>query len=733
VIATRAARAPRRPAAALLTAAALSIGAIGRAVAQPAQPAGPGPVADAPGGAGAAPTGATAEPALSIAELPPLPPAAAQPSSSATVLAAAAAEEDVVVGAAKREQSLGSVASAVTVITADRIRRFGYRTVGEAVAAAAGAYLVDTRLVAALGIRGLQIPGDFNTRILVLIDGASVNEAWGAFAGVGFDTLVGIDEIDRIELIRGPVSSLYGTSAFFGIINIVTRGATEAPRAWARVGAHAIGGLIASAGFAAGALDRQVRGAVQVMRRRGEVGLALPDGGAIHAAREADGARAMTVSLTAAWGGSFAQLRALRARRASPFAPYDVSPAGPAYALTDTQLLIEGGHARSLSPRLAVAARAYANLYRYADAAPPAEPVLYRLDTSGTAQVFGAEARGRYALAGDALGVTAGVEASLDRTRSRAEEIGAPASEVVDVPARFSVLGAYAELDAQPTRWLGFTGGARLDRHSLFASNVSPRAAVFLAQPDRYGLKLLFAEGFRNPSAFEGFFYDGADFSQPVGLRAETIRSYEAVLWARPRVGASLRLSGFYWDARDLIEARSAAPPEDPNLLQFQNVTRYVSTGLEAEVSWRDLSGWYGFAGAALARVGEAATEMTAVAYGAVINAPRITASAGLSTPRLLGLGHLSTELTAIGARPTRPAAESEVGPRSPAWLGWSVVAYVPARRGWELTVSVRNALGRRDLVPASGDYDRSLIEERTVSRVPGEGREAYVELGYAY
>src|SRR6185312_11918362 len=73
-------------------------------------------------------------------DLPPLPSEGETLSSTATVLAAASAEEDVVVGAAKREQSLGNVASAVTVVSADRIRRFGYRTVGEAVAAVAGVY-----------------------------------------------------------------------------------------------------------------------------------------------------------------------------------------------------------------------------------------------------------------------------------------------------------------------------------------------------------------------------------------------------------------------------------------------------------------------------------------------------------------------------------------------------------------------------------------------------------------
>ncbi|MEO6776332.1 MAG: hypothetical protein ABI467_25530, partial [Kofleriaceae bacterium] len=92
---------------------------------------------------------ATAQPAPAVdpGDLPALPAASEDDASSAaTVLAAASAEEDVVVGAAKREQSLGNVASAVTVVSADRIRRFGYRTVGEAVAAVAGVYLVDNRL-----------------------------------------------------------------------------------------------------------------------------------------------------------------------------------------------------------------------------------------------------------------------------------------------------------------------------------------------------------------------------------------------------------------------------------------------------------------------------------------------------------------------------------------------------------------------------------------------------------
>ena len=106
-------------------------------------------------------------PAVPTDDLPPLPAASEEPTSTASQLAAASASEDVVVGADKREQSLGNVASAVTVISADRIRRFGYRTVAEAISGVAGAFVEDNRITKSLGIRGINILGDFNTRILV--------------------------------------------------------------------------------------------------------------------------------------------------------------------------------------------------------------------------------------------------------------------------------------------------------------------------------------------------------------------------------------------------------------------------------------------------------------------------------------------------------------------------------------------------------------------------------------
>ncbi len=664
---------------------------------------------------------------VDVADLPPLPATQDEVSSSATLLAASSAEEDVVVGAAKREQTLGNVASAVTVVSADRIRRFGYRTVSEAIAGVAGVFITDTRLTQQVGIRGLQIPGGFNSRILVLVDGATLNEAWGAFAGVGYDGLVSIDDIARIEVIRGPVGAVYGTNAFFAIINIVTRGAAEGQRAWGRVAINSINGVVTTAGFVAGGVNQQVRGSLLVMDRFGEsvrVNEISPD------PLSSDGARTLIGAVVGQSGGSFAQLRAYRARRDSPFAPYDSDPSlDPPYSLYNTQALLEGGHTRELSKRSSLSVRGYGTAYRYYD------EINYAADDQfvdyGDALTVGAEIRGRYELIPEKLGLTAGVEANYNKTESRSFAIGMETGSV-KIPLDFDTEGVYGELDGQPLPWLGFTGGVRFDRNSVFESRLSPRGALFIAKPEAYGLKLLYAEGFRSPTPFEGYFADGVDFSANPGVGPETIRSFEGVLWARPAPGLSTRVSAFYWDAREVVEQRP--DPDDITLQQFQNVGRYITRGLELEASYRTGEGWYAFGGGTVAQVGSGETD-TEIVYGAVVNAPKVTATGGVSTPKLYGYMHVSADAQFVSLRRTRPAEGGNASPSSPAWAGINATIYVPNLRGFDLTAGVRNLIGTRDLQPAPGDYDRfpDMQPTVTVPRIPAEGREVYVKVGYSY
>ena len=76
--------------------------------------------------------------------------------------------------------------------------------------------------------------------------------------------------------------------------------------------------------------------------------------------------------------------------------------------------------------------------------------------------------------------------------------------------------------------------------------------------------------------------------------------------------------------------------------------------------------------------------------------------------------------------RPARPLS----------WLGWNANIYIPDLHKLDITAGVRNILGKRDRIPAPGDYDRYddvSMSTTTIPLVPGEGRELYVKVGYRY
>lgn len=658
-------------------------------------------------------------PAVDVRDLPPLPrEVGGEDVSSVALVAATEAEENVVSGAAKRDQSLGSVASAVTVISGDRLRRFGYRTLAEALRSVASIYILDDRVSDRVGVRGLQILGDFNTHILVLVDGVTINEPWNQYVGVGADMPVSIDEIARVEVIRGPVSSVYGTNAFFGILNIVTRRAEQSPRASLRVGGGTFGTFLGTASFAAGNVNRQVRGHVSFLTRAGET-LTIPEFGGT-GKTSADGNLAYQAALAAEYDGAFLQARAYDKERQIAAAPYETAAGDDRNKFIDRHVLVEAGYTRELARRATVTARGFFQRYQFQDY------LVYSPDTAdfrdiGDSLWVGGELRGFiHVLADGRLDLTLGAEGVWNDVNSESFFIDDRAG-AVKVPTKFSVFGLYGEVTSAITSWLGVSAGARFDHNTQFTSNASPRAALFLHKAEDYGLKLLFADGFRFPSSYEAFFADDKDFIANPDLDPERIRSFEAVAWARPLSGLSLRLSGFRWELEDIIELREVEREGMDPVLQFQNIFALSSTGVELEASYRDTRGWMGAASATFANV-ERNSGMEPAP-----NAPKLLAKLQLSTPRILGIFHVSSELQLISERETRDPMVT-----APAWLGWNAVIYVPDVQKFDLTVGVRNIIGTRERVPTSDEVDRDG-GMTPIYTVPGEGREFFARLGYSY
>lgn len=120
----------------------------------------------------------------------------------------------------KKEQRLGRVAAAVFVITQEDIRRMGATSIPEALRIVPGLHVAKINGRAwAITSRGFN--SVFSTKLLVMIDGRSIYTP--LFAGVWWDQDVMIDDVDRIEIIRGPAAAIWGANAVNGLIHIITK------------------------------------------------------------------------------------------------------------------------------------------------------------------------------------------------------------------------------------------------------------------------------------------------------------------------------------------------------------------------------------------------------------------------------------------------------------------------------------------------------------------------------
>lgn len=129
--------------------------------------------------------------------------------------------------ASKFNQKTSEAPSRVTVIDSDAIREYGYRTLKDVLNSIPGLYSSYDRNYSYLGVRGFGLAGDYNTRILMLLDGKRVNDNVYSSFGIDFDSLVNVDLIKRVEFSSGHGSAIYGANAFFGVINVITKSADE--------------------------------------------------------------------------------------------------------------------------------------------------------------------------------------------------------------------------------------------------------------------------------------------------------------------------------------------------------------------------------------------------------------------------------------------------------------------------------------------------------------------------
>jgi len=130
-------------------------------------------------------------------------------------------EEEIVVSALKRPRTVSKSPAIMSVITARQIKQMGFRTLSDVLEIVPGFDVhMDTNGEKEFIVRGVF--DDESSKVKVLIDGHSINEPGSGGASFNFYDLV-VENIKRVEIIRGPGSALYGQNAFLAVVNVITK------------------------------------------------------------------------------------------------------------------------------------------------------------------------------------------------------------------------------------------------------------------------------------------------------------------------------------------------------------------------------------------------------------------------------------------------------------------------------------------------------------------------------
>lgn len=128
-----------------------------------------------------------------------------------------------IVSSTKAEETAARTPAVVTVITSDEIRARGYTTLADVLRTVPGFYDVYDGVSHNVGVRGINGGARASGNVIkLMIDGQPVDfrPSTGNFFG---EELIPLPAVERIEIIRGPASALYGANAFLGVVNVITR------------------------------------------------------------------------------------------------------------------------------------------------------------------------------------------------------------------------------------------------------------------------------------------------------------------------------------------------------------------------------------------------------------------------------------------------------------------------------------------------------------------------------
>ena len=490
-----------------------------------------------------------------------------------------------VYSASKHLQPASDAPSSVTVVTADEIQKYGYRTLADILKTVPGFFVTNDRNYSSLGVRGFARPGDYNTRILLLVDGHRLNDNVYDEAVVGTEFPINIDLIQRVEVIRGPVSSLYGSNALFAVINIITKRGRDI--SGLELSADAASFNTSSGTITYGRKLKELEFLISgtFYGSRGHNSLFFSEfnapetnyGIASHADDDQVGSALATISfrdftLQAVYGTR---------EKGIPTAPYGTLFNNSGTRTTDSHSYIDLRYQHTFANSWDVLARTFYDRYIYHGTyiySSPLDPS--QIDPNqdfADGKWWGAELQVTKTVLRRNR-ITAGGEYRDNLRQNQSNHDLNPYVLYLDDKRQSFVGALYVQDELTISKSLALNAGFRYDFYSALHASGDPRFALIYRPWRRTGFKFIYGEAFRVPNVYE-LYYSAPPYLPNPALGSEKIRNAEFV-WEQG-LGTHLwfSTSAFYSSIQDLITQE----PVGDNFI-FRNLNNVRSSGLEVEV-----------------------------------------------------------------------------------------------------------------------------------------------------
>lgn len=493
-----------------------------------------------------------------------------------------------VYSASKYKQRSSDAPASISVLRAEDFKTYGWRGIDDMLRSVRGMYVSSDRVYSYAGIQGFSPPGDYNMRLLVLLDGYRLNENIFDSGFVGSEFILDIDLIDRVEVVRGPGASVYGGNALFGVINIITKKGEniQGREIGLSLGSHndRAGRATLGATLENGAdllLSASARNAVGPNLYFAD--LNTPDNNNGYA-QNTDYTRQQ--SFFAKLSGDNITFEAAHSSRKKglPSGALGTLLNDPASYYLDEQTFVSLKGERELGNGLNASTHLYYGHYAYQGDFNYAGNINRDI---ADGRWWGIETKLLQRLNQQHL-LVYGLEYQNNTRQTQRNFDLTPYVEYLDSQRHSQRFGAYLQDEITWNEAWGMTLGGRFDRASGDQGTLSPRLGLIYRQNPSINWKLLYGSAFRSPNAYERYYdYRGPGTQQLANptLSSEKIKTYQVIMEKSLPGAWRLTAEAYYYRMTNLIGQTYNVSSD---ALQYQNSPPVAvrGTALEIERNW---------------------------------------------------------------------------------------------------------------------------------------------------